>query len=206
MSVSLEVSKREVRPRSLRNKLRHEGKVPAVVNGYKVESTPIAVTAAELERVLRENGLNTVFTLTIDGKKVNTLIQHYTSDTFTGKFTHVEFLSVNMKEETEVDAEVLLVGEAVGVKAGGVLTQNLYSVTVSATPDKLPDNIELDISELEIGDSVSVSDIPKSEDYEILTDAEEQVASVSEPQVVEEDEEPAEAAEPEVIGKSNDEE
>ena len=49
MSVSLEVTKREVRPRSLRNKLRHEGKVPAIVNGYQVDSTPIAVNAAELE-------------------------------------------------------------------------------------------------------------------------------------------------------------
>ena len=56
MSVSLEVTKREVRPRSLRNKLRHEGKVPAIVNGYQVDSTPIAVNAAELERLLRENG------------------------------------------------------------------------------------------------------------------------------------------------------
>ena len=75
MSVSLEVTKREVRPRSLRNKLRHEGKVPAIVNGYQVDSTPIAVNAAELERLLRENGLNTVITMNLEGKKVNTLIK-----------------------------------------------------------------------------------------------------------------------------------
>ena len=205
MSVSLEVSKREVRPRSIRNKLRHEGKIPAVVNGYKVESTPISVEVAELEKVLRENGLNTVITLKIDNQKINTLIQNYNSDTFTGKLTHVEFLSVNMKEVTEVDAEIVLVGEAAGVKAGGVLTQTLYSVTVSATPDKLPDNIELDITDLEIGQSVSVNDIPASDDYEIITDSEEQVAAIHEPQIVEEDEEPGEAVEPTVIGEDEEE-
>lgn len=206
MSVSLEVSKREVRPRSIRNKLRHEGKIPAVVNGYKVESTPISVEVAELEKVLRENGLNTVITLKIDNQKINTLIQNYNSDTFTGKLTHVEFLSVNMKEVTEVDAEIVLVGEAAGVKAGGVLTQTLYSVTVSATPDKLPENVELDVSALEIGDSVTVADIPESDDYTILNDPEEQVASVSEPRVEEEVEEPGEEITPEVIGEDAEEE
>ncbi|KAF1304539.1 50S ribosomal protein L25/general stress protein Ctc [Candidatus Enterococcus willemsii] len=200
MSVSLEVSKREVRPRSIRNKLRHEGKVPAVLNGYKVESTPIAVDAADFARVLREEGLNTVITMTIDGKKVNTLIQRYTSDTFTGHVTHIEFLSVNMKEETEVEAEVALVGEAAGVKAGGVLAQNLYTVTVSATPDKLPETVEVDVSALEIGDSITVADIPAAKEYTIVTDPEEQIASVTEPRV-EEEETPGEEAQPEVIGE-----
>jgi large subunit ribosomal protein L25 len=200
MSVSLKVSKREVRPRSIRNKLRHEGKIPAIVNGYKVESTPISIDAKEFDRVLRAHGLNTVITLAIDGKNVNTLIQDYSSETFTGQVTHVAFLSVDMKEETEVDAEVVLVGESAGVKAGGVLTQNLYSVTVSATPDKLPENVEVDVTSLEIGQSITVEDIPTSDEYTIVTNPEEQIAAVNEAQVVE-DEEPGEAAEPEVIGE-----
>lgn len=200
MSVSLKVSKREVRPRSIRNKLRHEGKIPAIVNGYKVESTPISIDAKEFDRVLRAHGLNTVITLAIDGKNVNTLIQDYSSDTFTGQVTHVAFLSVDMKEETEVEAEVVLVGESAGVKAGGVLTQNLYSVTVSATPDKLPENVEVDVTSLEIGQSITVEDIPTSDEYTIVTNSEEQIAAVNEAQIVE-DEEPGEAAEPEVIGE-----
>ncbi len=200
MSVSLKVSKREVRPRSIRNKLRHEGKIPAIVNGYKVESTPIAIDAKEFDRILRAHGLNTVITLTIDSKKVNTLVQDYSSDTFTGQVTHVAFLSVDMKEETEVEAEVVLTGESAGVKAGGVLTQNLYSVTVSATPDKLPENVEVDVTALEIGQSITVGDIPTSDEYTIVTNAEEQIAAVNEAQIVE-DEEPGEAVEPEVIGE-----
>ncbi|AYW46183.1 50S ribosomal protein L25/general stress protein Ctc [Tetragenococcus koreensis] len=202
MAVSLEVEKRAVRPRSIRNKLRHEGRVPAVVNGYKIESTTISVDAQELDRVLRENGLNSVITMNIDGKKVNTLVQNYSSDTFTQHIIHVEFLSVNMSEEQEVDAEIVLVGESSGVKSGGVLTQTLYSATVSATPDKLPENIEVDVSALEIGDSINISDIPVSKDYTIVNEAEEQVAAVNEPEIEEEPEEEAEEAEPEVIGES----
>lgn len=201
MSVSLEVTKREVRPRSLRNKLRHEGKVPAIVNGYKVESTPIAVNAAELEKILRENGLNTVITISLEGKKVNTLIKEYQSDTFTRNLTHVEFLSVDMNEETEVEAEVTLIGESAGVKAGGVLAQNLYTVVVSATPDKLPERVEIDVTSLEIGDSLTVADLPKNNEYTIVTDPEEQIVAVTEPQEISEDEEAGEAAEPAVIGE-----
>ncbi len=201
MSVSLEVTKREVRPRSLRNKLRHEGKVPAIVNGYKVESTPIAINAAELEKILRENGLNTVITISLEGKKVNTLIKEYQSDTFTRNLTHVEFLSVDMNEETEVEAEVTLIGESAGVKAGGVLAQNLYTVVVSATPDKLPERVEIDVTSLEIGDSLTVADLPKNDEYTIVTDPEEQIVAVTEPQEISEDEEAGEAAEPAVIGE-----
>jgi large subunit ribosomal protein L25 len=201
MSVSLEVTKREVRPRSLRNKLRHEGKVPAIVNGYQVDSTPIAVNAAELEKLLRENGLNTVITMNLEGKKVNTLIKEFQSDTFTRALTHVAFVSVDMNEETEVEAEVTLVGEAAGVKAGGVLTQNLYNVVVSATPDKLPERIEVDITGLEIGDSLTVGDLEKNDDYTIITEADEQIVAIAEAQELSEDGENGEAAEPAVIGE-----
>ena len=202
MAVSLSVKKRATRPRSLRNQLRHEGKVPAIINGYQVESTPVSVSAAELEKILRDHGANTVITMNVDGKKVNTLIRETQSDTFTKAFTHVEFLSVNMTEETEVEAEVLLVGESVGAKSGGVVAQNLYSLVVSATPDNLPERIEVDITNLNIGDSLTVADLAKDGDYTVVTDPEEQIVAIMEPQAEEPAEAEAEAAaEPEVIGE-----
>lgn len=210
MAVTLNVKERATRPRSLRNQLRHEGQIPGIVYGYQIDSTPVSVDDRELMRLLRENGSNTVFTMDLGGKKVNTLLHDVQRDTFTGAFTHIEFLSVNMNVETEVESDLVLVGDAAGVKAGGVLTQTLYTVTVSATPDKLPENIEIDVTELEIGDSISVADIPANADYTIVTDAEEQIASVQEAQqeLPEEDanEEAGEAPEPEVIGESEDKE
>ena len=200
MSVSLEVSKREVRPRSLRNKLRHEGKVPAIVYGYNVESTPIAIDGQIFSKLLRENGANTVITMTIDGKKVNTLVHKVQTNTFTNHFEHVEFLSVNMSEETEVETEIVLVGEAAGVKAGGVLAQNLYTVIVSATPSNLPERIEVDVTNLNLGDAITVADLPENNDYKVVSDGEEQIAAVASP--TEEAETTDEESEPEVIGST----
>lgn len=198
MSVSLEVSKREVRPRSLRNKLRHEGKVPAIVYGYNVESTPISSDGQTFSKLLRENGANAVVTMNIDGNKVNTLVHKVQTNTFTNHFEHVEFLSVNMSEETEVETEIVLIGEAAGAKSGGVLAQNLYTVLVSATPDNLPERIEVDVTNLDLGDSITVADLPENNEYKVVTDSEEQIAAVVAP--AEETETTDVASEPEVIG------
>ncbi|EOL42680.1 50S ribosomal protein L25/general stress protein Ctc [Enterococcus phoeniculicola] len=202
MSVSLEVSKRAVRPRSLRNKLRHEGKIPAIVYGYQIESTPISVDAKTLTKALRDHGVNAVISLDVEGKKVNTLLVKTQVDTFTKEFTHLEFLSVDMEEVTELDAEIVLIGEAAGVKVGGVLNQNLYSVLVSATPDNIPERVEVDITKLEIGDAVTIADLPKNDKFTIVTDPEEQILAITEPKAASDiEDETVAAGEPEVIGE-----
>ncbi|MDT2814157.1 50S ribosomal protein L25/general stress protein Ctc [Vagococcus carniphilus] len=201
MSVVLKVEERAVRPRSIRKKLREEGRVPSAVHGHNVENITFSVDALELEKAIRENGLNAVYTLDLGGKKISTLLQDYQLDTFTKEWIHAEFLAVDMTQETEVEAELTLVGTPKGVKAGGVLEQNLYTVIVSATPDKLPERVEVDIEGLEIGDSLVIGDIPKQTDFVIVTDAEEQVCAVTEMVAKVEDEETGVAAEPEVINE-----
>ncbi len=195
MSVSLEVKTRALRPRSVRNQLRHEGRIPGIVNGYKIDSTAISVDGQEFKRLLREEGLNAVVGLTIDGENYNTLIHQFTTDTFTKEINHVEFLSVDMTEVTEVEAEIVLIGEAAGVKIGGSLTQNLYNVIVSATPDKLPERIEVDITDLQVGKSITIADLPVSADYTIITDPIEQICAISEPRTKAEEEAEEAAAE-----------
>ncbi len=195
MSVSLEVSKRALRPRANRNKLRHEGQIPGIINGYQIESTPISVATSAFKRILKDEGLNAVVRVSIEGKEYNTLIHQITTETFTKEINHIELLSVNMSEETEVEAEIVLVGEAPGVKLGGALTQNLYSVIVSATPDNLPENIEVDISELSIGQSITVADLVTTSDFTIVTDDAEQICAISEARAAEETVEEAPAAE-----------
>ncbi|HRM23602.1 MAG TPA: 50S ribosomal protein L25/general stress protein Ctc [Enterococcus aquimarinus] len=195
MSVSLEVSKRALRPRANRNKLRHEGQIPGIINGYQIESTPISVATSAFKRILKDEGLNAVVRVSIEGKEYNTLIHQITTETFTKEINHIELLSVNMSEETEVEAEIVLVGEAPGVKLGGALTQNLYSVIVSATPDKLPEKIEVDISKLSIGQSITVADLEITADFTIVTDDAEQICAISEARAAEETVEEAPAAE-----------
>ncbi|MFW3587894.1 50S ribosomal protein L25/general stress protein Ctc [Vagococcus fluvialis] len=199
MSVVLKAEKRAVRPRSIRTKLRAEGRVPSAVHGNKMENISFSVDAHELDKAIRENGLNAVYTLDLDGKKISTLLQDYQIDTFSREWIHAQFLAVDMNEEVEVEAELVLVGTSKGVKAGGVLEQNIYTVMVSATPDKLPERVEVDITEMAIGDSMVIGDLPKQDGFTIVTDAEEQICAVTELVAVEEDDEAASPAEPEVI-------
>lgn len=199
MSVVLKAEKRAVRPRSIRTKLRAEGRVPSAVHGNKMENISFSVDAHELDKAIRENGLNAVYTLDLDGKKISTLLQDYQLDTFSREWIHAQFLAVDMNEEVEVEAELVLVGTSKGVKAGGVLEQNIYTVMVSATPDKLPERVEVDITEMAIGDSMVFGDLPKQDGFTIVTDAEEQICAVTELVAVEEDDEAASPAEPEVI-------
>lgn len=203
MSVSLEAAIRATRPRSLRNQLRHEGKIPAVVYGYEIESTSISVDSKDLEKILRTHGANTVITMNVDGKEVNTLLYKAQEDTFNRALTHIEFLSVNMNEATELETEIVLVGEAAGVRAGGVLTQDTFTVIVSATPDKLPESIEVNVAALEIGDSLTIADLPKNADYTIIADPEEQIVGIKEAHEIEEPEAvEGEVVAPEVIGET----
>lgn len=205
MADKLKVTKRELRPRSVRTNLRKEGKVLGVVYGYKVESTPIAFDEMALRKILREHGDNALIELDIDGNKVNTLVHGAESDPFTKEYKHVEFMAVKMDEATEVEADVTLVGDAKGVKEGGFLAQTLYKVTVSATPANIPERIELDVSELGIGDSVTVADLPENKDYEIVSEGDLQIASVNEPVALEEETEGEESSSEESTDESSNE-
>ncbi|WP_026826097.1 50S ribosomal protein L25/general stress protein Ctc [Exiguobacterium marinum] len=188
MTNKLQVSKRELRPRSLRTKLRNEGKALGVVYGYKVDSTPIVFDEMDLRKILRDHGDNALIELHYDGNKINTLVHGSETNPFTNFYQHVEFMAVKMDEETEVEADIVLVGDAKGVKEGGYLAQSLYKVTVAATPANIPERIELDVSDLEIGDSVTVADLPKDKSYTIVSESDMHIASVNEPVASEEEE------------------
>ncbi|MGX6962328.1 50S ribosomal protein L25/general stress protein Ctc [Vagococcus xieshaowenii] len=186
MEALLKVEERALRPRSIKRSIRLEGAIPAVVYGKMMESEAISVDGKDFIKLVRDNGINAVYYLEIDGKKIPTLIRGVQKDTFTQTIYHIEFLAVDMKEAQEVEAEIVLVGTPEGVKKGGVLTQDLFTVRVSAMPDKLPDTIEVDVSNLEIGQSIVLSDLAIKGEFDLLGDLEDQIASVSEARVEEE--------------------
>ena len=182
-----------------RRKLREQGRVPSSVHGHNIDNISFSVDALDLDKSIREHGLNAVYTLELNGKKISTLLKDYQLDTFTKAWIHAEFLAVDMTQETEVEAELVLVGTSTGVKSGGALEQNIYTVMVSATPDKLPERVEVDITNLAIGESFVIGDIPKQANFTIVTDAEEQICAVTEINTQTEEEVAGEASEPEVI-------
>ncbi|ARK21821.1 MULTISPECIES: 50S ribosomal protein L25/general stress protein Ctc [Sporosarcina] len=192
------------------SELRKNGWIPSVVYGYKTESTPIAVKERDLLDTLRETGRNGVIKLTVEDKDVNVVLNDYQSDVLTGFLTHADFLAINMTEELEVDVAINLVGTSPGEKEGGTVQQPVWEVTIRVKPSDIPDHIDVDVSELQIGETILVSDIRDKVKFEILTEDEVGLVTISAPRTEAELEALDEAtesteAEPEVIGEDKEE-
>jgi large subunit ribosomal protein L25 len=194
-------------------KLAREGRVPAVLYGAGHSGEPLSLDGHEISRLLAHGGVrSTVLHLKIKGtaKPVNAMVKALQVDPTKGTPVHVDLLAIKMDEAVQTTVTLNFVGEAPGVKGGGVLNQNHTSVNVEALPGDLPDAIDVDISELEVGSTLTFADLTAPAGVTILNDPEELVASVTAPTKAEEEVveavEGEEGAEPEVIGEEKAEE
>ncbi|MDT0874428.1 50S ribosomal protein L25/general stress protein Ctc [Staphylococcus pseudintermedius] len=193
-------------------KIREAGKVPAVVYGYGTKNVSVKVDEVEFIKLIREVGRNGVIKLGVGSKQIKVMVSDYQYDSLKNQITHIDFLAINMTEERTVEVPVHLIGEAPGAKEGGVVEQPLFNLEITATPDSIPEYIEVDISELNINDSLSVADVKVSGDFTIENEAEDTIVSVVAPteEPTEEEIEAMEGAstqeEPEVVGESSEEE
>jgi large subunit ribosomal protein L25 len=177
--------RKEFRKSELRN-IRDNGWVPAVVYGSKVGSKPVSVNSAELTKTLRSVGRNGVISLDVEGSKQDVILTEYQEDMVKKDIIHADFLAVSGSSKINVNVRLVLVGEAIGVKDGGVLQQPLYEVSLTASPANIPQQIEIDISHLQIGETVTIADIPTMGAYTIQNDGEEVIASILPPKQEEE--------------------
>ena len=159
MTTVLKANKRQAGKRSTLTQLRKDGQLAAVLYGYQTESMPITLDYKQIAKVVQSQGYTSVFSIEVDGNKVNAVLTDIQRDAIKGHVKHVDFLAVNMKEELEVDVPITLVGMSVGVKEGGVLTQPNHTLKVRVKPSDMPDQIEVDISQLAVGDTLSVGTI-----------------------------------------------
>lgn len=186
MATTVKTQSREIGKQSNLTKLRGEGFVPAIVYGYKTESSSIAVSELDLLKTLREVGRNGVMKLDVDGKPVNVVLSDYQMDVLKGKFVHADFLAINMSDELDVNVTVVTTGEAAGVKEGGVLSQPNREVTIKVKPSSIPDSIEVDVTDLAIGETLTVADIREKSEFNILNEDDFTLVSVSAPRSDEE--------------------
>ena len=191
-------------------RLRHEGRLPAVVYGRDVESNSVSIDAREFETLRKHVGPNTLIDLKVDGRKSAPVLVHDVQlHRVTRRPLHVDLYVVRMTEELTVDVPLVADGtsEAVGVH-GGTLLHVTEHVRVRALPDKLPQSIHYSIDSLAtFDDAVYVRDLEIPSDATLLTDLDEIVAKVLPPRVeieeappVAEGEEAAAAAEGEAAG------
>ena len=217
MKATLEAVTRQTFGKNETRRLRRGGRLPAVVYGgvgKNGSGTPISLDPKLLMRIIRsESGINTIIGLTIDGRKATqVLVKEYQLDPIVNDLLHVDFYRVAMDQVIKVSVPVILKGEAVGVKQeGGLLDFVNREVEVECLPADIPEHLEVDVSELTIGQGVRLRELiegvkwtPVSSPDALLVHVVAPKAEVEEePEVVAEGEAGAEgeAAEPEVIKK-----
>ncbi|SEN82920.1 large subunit ribosomal protein L25 [Mesobacillus persicus] len=160
MSAVLKASERsDSSQKSSLNRLRAEGNIPAVIYGSKRESKSVYVDSIEFIKTIREVGRNGIISLDVDGNKTDVMLSDYQQDSIKGDILHADFFAVDMKAEREATVRLALVGEAAGVKDGGVLQQPVHELSVTATPTNIPQVIELDVSNLQVNENLTVADL-----------------------------------------------
>ncbi len=166
-------------------RLRHEGRLPAVVFGHGTESEAVSLDAHEFDLLRRHVGASTLVDLSVDGKKARPVILHGTQyHKVTHRPLHVDLFAVRMTEE--LTAEVPLVGDGVApaVEAGGTLVHPVSMVKVRALPGDLPESIHYDLAALVSYDAViTVGDLDVAAGITIQAEATEIVARVLAPRV-----------------------
>lgn len=156
-------------------KLRREGKIPANIYGKDFSSLAVTLDALEFQDIYSAAGETGVVYVKVEGeqKEIPTLIRLVQEHPVTESILHVDLRKINLRQKIETEVPVTYTGEAPVEKAGGVVLYQTHEVTIEALPSKIPSEIEIDVSQLtEIGQSVKVKDLPVSEDYTLVTDAE----------------------------------
>jgi large subunit ribosomal protein L25 len=181
---------REPGSRSSR-RLRRQGMVPAVIYGKDLEPVSVAVDAHDLYVALHtQAGVNALINLETEGGEPHlTMAREVQRHPVRGEITHVDFVTISLTEKTQVEVAIELTGESAGVREGGIIETIRNSINVSALPTDIPQSIVVDISELAIGDTLRISDLPAIEGVEYLGDADDPVVTVVTPAAAEVEEE-----------------
>ena len=177
---------REPGSRSSR-RLRRKGMVPAVIYGRDLEPISVAVDAHDLYVALHTDaGVNALINLETEGQDAQlTMAREVQRHPVRGDITHVDFVKISLTETTQVEVSIELTGESIGVKEGGIIETIRSSIHVEALPTDIPQSIMVDISELAIGDTLRIGDLPVMEGVEYLGDADDPVVTVVTPAAVE---------------------
>jgi large subunit ribosomal protein L25 len=209
--MTINVEERDERGKGAARALRRNNMIPAVI--YRAgDSLPIKFSKKDLSRFINETaGEQVMVNLQFgDGSSRLALIKDHQLDPVMGELLHADFFEVSLTEEVKVTVHIAIIGEPIGVRRdSGILQHLLREIEVECLPDRIPGHIEVDISDLEIGQSIRVGDLKLGEGIEVLTNSDDVIANVIAPAV--EEVAPVEAVapeikEPEVIKKGKKEE
>ncbi|HHW57254.1 MAG TPA: 50S ribosomal protein L25/general stress protein Ctc [Clostridia bacterium] len=194
-SVNIEAIKRDTGKYAVR-RLKNKGYIPAILYGKDMtENIPVAVEYSNLQKLLQKHGRNVLLNVIVDGSTLNAVIKEIQEDTLKGKIIHVDFQRVSMYEEIEATVPLKFEGIGIVESKGGIVQHQLWELTVESLPTKIPQEIVVDLSNLNIGDTIFVRDIQVPEGVKVVDDPDEVVVSVLAPRQGEEEEEEAKETE-----------
>jgi large subunit ribosomal protein L25 len=176
--VKLEVKPRESRGSAASRRLRRDGLIPGVLYGRGKNPNPFCVAERDLRRALTgPAGLHAILDVVLDGQKTThaSILKDYQQDVLSGRLTHIDLQEVRLDQPIHAQVVIELVGESAGAKEGGVLSQVSREINVEALPLEVPERIEVDISAMEMGDTLRLADVPTPEGVTFLDDPEETV-------------------------------
>jgi large subunit ribosomal protein L25 len=184
-------------------RLRRSGRLPGILYGDKLENIPVILQKKDIQKILKsETGENTLFKVALNSKTYEVMIKDLQRDPIYHDIIHVDLYQIALDKPIEVSIPIVLTGEAVGVKSeGGFVDFVTREIEIRCLPKNIPENIEVDISELHVNQSLKVEDIPVPEGIEIIEDPEVVIVHIEAPEEeeekVEEKEETLFAEEPE---------
>jgi large subunit ribosomal protein L25 len=179
-NATLSAEQRTERGKSAARKLRAAGRVPAVVYGHGETTQALSLDAHELELLFAHIAVeSTLITLKLDGGEMRALVREVQKHPVKGRPLHVDFYQIHAGEKVTVHVPVRIHGTPAGVRNGGVLNQTLDTLDVTSLPENIPAVIDIDVSKLEIGDSIHVRDLPLPDGVETDMDGDITVCAVS---------------------------
>ena len=175
--------------------VRRNGEIPAVLYGLK-DNLSFSVCADNLKDILTAKGQNALIDLNLEGnKKRKVIIKEFQSHPLKERWVHVDFLEVDVVKPVKVNVDVHLIGKSAGEKMGGLVHQVLKSIHVECLPADIPQSVDLDVTAVELGQVLHVSDLSIPDKVKILHEPNEAIVSVHLEKVKEEKTEEEELAE-----------
>ncbi|SFM31916.1 large subunit ribosomal protein L25 [Paenibacillus sp. 1_12] len=196
MVIALKAEARKGTTKSERKGLRSNGKIPGVIYGSRIISKSIAIDEKQLLALLRSHP-NAIVEMDVpELGKQSVMINEVQRDALSKHVVHVDFHQINMNEPVTATVRLDFHGDSIGVREGGILQIQHHEISIRCLPDDLPESIEVDISELEVGKNILVSELKVSSKLEIKTDEHDVLVSILAPQKAEEETEaePADAS------------
>lgn len=183
----LKVEMRENGGRRHSKRIRNQGFVPGVIYGHNKETKAIKVKEPELYRVLNRYGSKSTVTLDMNGEKVPTIIKEVQRHITKDYLLHIDFQQLSENEKVKIQVPVLITGKEKVETSSTFIQQQITELDVQCLPKHIPHSIEIDVSGLELGQSITVGDIMNNENIEILNDDEEVIVTLISSTLNEED-------------------